>query len=104
MRMLLAEFDILSCEPHNDLLHWRSWNEAYCTAEPGVAYAVFFTEGGNVKLDISAAGHDAPLSVRWLDIPACAWQPTQQVRPEGGRVRLVTPREIGYWAALVRVL
>ncbi|MBS3733484.1 MAG: hypothetical protein KGY99_00980 [Phycisphaerae bacterium] len=101
MRMLLSEMDITTCRPSNELLERRSWNEAYCTANPGAEYAVFFTDGGDLKLDVSAAAGDAPLSVRWLEIPACAWQPAQQAEPEDGRVRLVTPRETGYWAALV---
>jgi len=104
MRMLLAEFDILSCEPRNDLLHWRSMTEAYCTAEPGVAYAVFFPDGGNLHVDIEGLPGGRKIYVHWLDIPASAWQPIQEVPPGSNRAHLVTPRESGYWAALVKVL
>jgi hypothetical protein len=102
MRLFADELDIFRSEPHNELLANRSWNEAYCTARPGAAYGVFFTDGGNVLLDVSAA--QAPLIVRWLEIRACRWTgPAQPIEREGpGQVRLVTPREEGYWAAIVK--
>jgi hypothetical protein len=101
MRMLTSVIDIFKCEPHNDLLGNRSWNEAYCTAQPGVEYAVFFADGGNVTLDVSTAG-DRVLTVRWLDIRASEWRgEAQRLGEEGGTVRMVTPREEGYWAAVV---
>lgn len=103
LRMLLEEIDIFRCEPHNDLLQKRSWNEAYCTAEPGVAYAVFFTDGGDLHLDTSAVPAGREIAVHWLDILASAWQPVRRIPAGTDRSHLVTPRETGYWAALVKV-
>ena len=104
MRMAAGEIDLFSCEPHNDLLSERSWNEAYCTADPGAAYAVFFPDGGNVLLDVSDAEGRA-LAVRWLEIRACRWAEESRGEPEGGGrfLRLATPAEEGYWAAVVTV-
>jgi hypothetical protein len=107
MRVLTDDMDIFSCEPHNDLLQNRSWNEAYCTAHPGVEYAVFFPDGGNVLLDVSATG-GKPLTVRWLDIRKSRWTgEATRVKVEGGvessiPLRLITPTEEGYWAVLVK--
>jgi len=101
MRMLTDALDIFTCQPHNDLLGARSRNEAYCTANPPDGYAVFFTDGGNVLLDVSAAA-DKPLEVRWLDIMGSAWFAPQRASVENGRLRLVTPRDEGYWAVLVK--
>jgi len=55
-------------------------------------------------LDVSAASGKS-LTVRWLDIRACRWVVAQEhvdadVDQEGF-LRLVTPREEGYWVALV---
>lgn len=104
MRMFTDQMDLLSCEPHNDLLNNRSWNEAYCTANPGVEWAVFYPDGGNVLLDVSGAG-GVPLTVRWLDIRGSRWvegvPPAR--REDGDFLRLITPREEGYWAALIQV-
>jgi hypothetical protein len=102
LRMLTDALGIFTCEPHNDLLHNRSWNEAYCTAEPGVKYAVFFPDGGDVELDVAAIG-ERPLTVRWLDIRRSWWVelPTPPLHADG-RLRLITPTEEGYWAVLVQ--
>ena len=103
MRLLTAEIDAFRCEPHLELVSERSRNEAYCMAIPGEAYAVFFPDGGNVVLDVSAA-QGRRLSVRWLDIRACGWTgEAEGVTQEAGTARLTTPQEEGYWAALVRV-
>ena len=104
MRMLTDEgrgLDIFSCEPHNDLLHNRSWNEAYCTANPGAEYAVFFPDGGNVLLDVSAAG-GKPVTVRWLDIRKSQWIGEASAAREDIFIRLITPIEEGYWVALIK--
>jgi hypothetical protein len=103
MRMLTDEMDIFTCEPHNDLLSNHSWNEAYCIANPGVEYAVFLTDGGNVFLDVSAVRGEA-IAIRWLDIRQCQWtggSVPAQIEAEG-QIRLVTPTEEGYWAVLVK--
>ena len=102
MRMLTDRMDIFACEPHNDLLQNRSWNEACCTADPGTEYAVFFPDGGDVLLDVSAAG-GRPLTVRWLDIRKSRWVAESSVEAQGSAIRLLTPTEEGYWAALVKL-
>jgi hypothetical protein len=103
MRALNDRMTIFECQPHNDLLQNRSWNEAYCTARPGVEYAVFFPDGGNVLLDVSAVG-DRPVTVRWLAIRESRWVgETSAVAEEDGCIRLVTPVEEDYWAALVNL-
>ena len=102
-RMFTDALAIWKCEPHNELLSNRSWNEAYCTAQPGDEYGVFFTDGGDVLLDVSAAG-ERPLSVRWLDIRGGRWMGGPiPGEAHNGQLRLVTPTEEGYWAAIVRV-
>jgi hypothetical protein len=100
MRMLTDEMDIFSCGPRRDLLSNCSWNEAYCIANPGAEYALFFPDGGDVLLDVSGAA--GRLSIRWLDILACHWLDVEHADEGVGRLRMQTPRDDGYWAALVR--
>ena len=107
MRMLADKMNIFACEPHNDLLANRSWNEAYCTADPGAEYAVFFPDGGNVTLDVSHP-RGKPVTIRWLDIRNSHWtiettenDASSYIEP-AGRLRLITPKEEGYWVALVQ--
>ncbi len=101
MRMALGEHDIFNSEPHLNLIDDRSGNEAYCSANPGVSYLVFFPDGGNVSLDVSDMG-DKSLTIQWLDIRNCMWIDDEvDVYALDGQIRLVTPDEEGYWAAVV---
>jgi hypothetical protein len=96
--MLTDAMDLFVCAPRPDLLSDRGENEAYCLAEPGEQYAVYFPDGGTVKLDISEA--QGTLQIRWLDIDRSTWRKPQTVEG-GGALELRTPDK-GHWAALVR--
>jgi hypothetical protein len=98
MRTFTDAMHIFTCEPRNDLLSDRQPNEAYCMAEPGSQYAVYFPDGGTVKLDISEV--QGTLQIRWLDIDRSTWQKPQTV-DGGGALVLRTPGK-GHWAVLVR--
>jgi len=101
MRILTERINVFACRPALDLLAERSWNEAYALADPGNEYAVFFTDGGNVTLDVSGAA-GRPLEVTWLDIRDARWLPAERPAADDRRLRLVTPRDEGYWAVLVK--
>jgi hypothetical protein len=97
LRMLTDATHVFGCVPRNDLLSDRQPNEAYCLAEPGRQYAVYFPDGGEVSLDISAS--KGTLQLRWLDITRSAWQEPQPVTG-GGSLKVKTPGQ-GPWAVLV---
>jgi hypothetical protein len=97
LRMLTDAMNVFACEPGNHLVTERSPNEAYCLAEEGRQYAVFFPNGGSVKLDLLSAS--GTLQLRWLDINRGAWQEAQTLRG-GGQVELKSPGK-GEWAALL---
>lgn len=99
LRMLTDEMGWWKCEPHNELLSERGENEAYCFANPGSEYAVFFPDGGEVVLDVS--GIEGKMSLRWLDIMKREWQEPESA--EAGNLHLKTPTD-GYWAILVRIV
>jgi len=103
MRQVTTLIDVFRAEPHLDLIRERSVNEAYCIAHPGQEYAVFFPDGGNVLLDMSAAAK-SPFLLHWMDIRRGQWaaQSPSPVAPIDGQLRLNTPSEEGYWAAVIR--
>jgi len=103
MRQLTDRIAIFRCEPHLDLIHERSANEAYCIANPGTAYAVFFPDGGNVLLNIDGTG-ETHFLLQWLDIRHGHWTPEDPfpVTAIDGHLRLITPSEEGYWAAVIQ--
>lgn len=96
--MVTDKMLVFRCEPHNDLLSDRESNEAYCLANPGTEYAVYFPNGGQVTLGTGPLKKSATL--RWLDIMKCKCLDPEQVE---GRtdLRLRCPSQ-GYWAALVQ--
>jgi hypothetical protein len=99
-RMLTDALDtFFSCQPHVDLLSNRSYNEAYCFANPPGEYAVFFTDGGDVRLSVDT-GHT--YRVRWLDILSSEWRGEEAPVSQAGQIRLVTPTDSGYWAAIIK--
>lgn len=97
LRMLTDAMHVFGCAPRNDLLSDRQSNEAYCLAEPGRQYAIYFPDRGDVTLDVSDS--QGTLQLRWLDIPRSVWHPPQSVTG-GDSLKLETPDQ-GSWAVLV---
>ena len=74
LRMLVDAIHVFSMEPRNDLLSQRASNEAYCLAEPGQQYAVFFTGDGDGRVRIDFAALQSRLELRWLNITENRWE------------------------------
>lgn len=53
-------------EADNSLLSNREENEAYLASKAGEVYIVFFTDGGDVSLDLS--GYKKSFEIKWFDI------------------------------------
>ncbi|MEZ4636876.1 MAG: hypothetical protein R2856_18295 [Caldilineaceae bacterium] len=70
-RQLTDRIDIFNCRPANDLLQNRFRNEAFCFAQPGIEYAVYFTDGGDLYLK-----SDVDVSIEWLHVLNSEWQKT----------------------------
>ena len=83
--------------PANGLLSERSANEAYLAADPGRAYALYFPDGGSVRLALPA--HAAGWEVHWIDIGTGDWGPRATL-PGGGSTPVSAPGP-GNWAAAV---
>jgi len=98
-REVTDALDIFRCEPRHDLLGEREANEAYCLAEPGRQYAVYFPSTGDVTLDTTAADEET-VSIRWYDIDQGRWKPTDESRV-GNSMRLKTPGD-GQWAVVIQ--
>jgi len=97
MKMFTDEFFVFSAEPANHLLSNRELNEAYALAEPGLQYAVYFTDGGDVDLDLS--GESGEWTLTWLDIMASEWQGETVI--QAGEILTLDVPDDGQWLALV---
>ena len=98
-RLLSEVFDFFNAEPDSDsaLLSDRAANEAYLSRVPGRQYALYFTDGGAVGLDLTGA--EGTFQVQWLDIAASTWTSADDV--EGGSVVQLAPPRGGPWVALL---
>lgn len=106
-RMLTGAADIMRIEPRDDLLSDRDQNEAYCAAEPGVAYVVYFPDShimhdfpghGRVRLDVSAM--PGPVTIRWLNAARSEWS-DRATAPKAEVLDLVAPTP-DPWLAVVQ--
>lgn len=97
MRMFTDEMNVFRCIPANHLLGNREPNEAYCLAEEGSQYAVYFPDGGEVDVEISGSGGE--IVVRWLNIAESEWLDAEF--RERKRTISISPPGTGQWAALI---
>jgi hypothetical protein len=97
-RMLSGEIHIFANTPSNHLLSEREPNEAYCLAQPGKSYALYFPAGGDVKLDLTQ--EQGEFTLQWLDIAASRWVKNETL--QGGRhVKISAPAK-KHWVALIQ--
>jgi hypothetical protein len=96
-RQFTEYMDIFNCEPYNSLLSNRDEDEAYCIADPGRQYAVYFTDGGSVTLDMTGAS--GPFNLRWLDIASSEWGKATVIA--GGNIIELNAPSGGQWVVLI---
>ncbi|MBM9521022.1 hypothetical protein JWG39_14470 [Desulforhopalus vacuolatus] len=98
-RKLESKIPLWLMKPANELLSDRESNEAYLSAHAGIAYALYFPAGGNVRVDFSDAR--GSLVAHWIDISSGEWGPVQNV--SGGENTLLAPPGQGNWAAAITI-
>ena len=103
-RAFAEAFDIFHCSPRPDLLSERDENEAYCLANPGHVYALYFPTGGEVVLhtdfgELSRA-EGGPFALHWFDPETATFGPAEPVG--AGAVCLHTPDTSQIWLALLQ--
>lgn len=68
-RCLESLMPLWDINPANHLLGERAADEAYLAADPGTGrYALYFTRGGSVTVDLSGAGAAGGLQIRWISL------------------------------------
>ena len=92
-----------------ELLSDRASNEAYLAAKPGQRYALYFTNGGSVGLDLSNS--PGAYTVTWISVAMGIVVENSQASPYGtqdktirggGVVTLRAPYKGGWVAAIVK--
>lgn len=108
-RLMTTMLDPWDMSPHMQLLSNRSDNEAYLAAKPRETYALYFTHGGSVGLDLTEA--PGTFDVKWISVSegvttrttsAKVYAQTKDSIEGGGVVTLSAPYKGGWVAALVK--
>jgi hypothetical protein len=100
MREFVDAVNIFRMNPRNDLLSQRVTNEAYCLAEPGLQYAVFFTGDGDGRVEIELIDSGSSFELRWLDIATSSW--SQRATISSRRDYMLRTPDSGHWVAVLR--
>ncbi len=88
-------------EPADHLLNKRQDNEAYLAAREGSAYALYFTNGGSVELNLS--GHPGNYQINWVQIETGQGNIQETFTADSAAVTISTPGKGGWIAAIVRI-
>jgi hypothetical protein len=108
-RILESRIQFWDISPQMGLLSDRESNEAYLAAKPGESYALYFTNGGSVGLDLSGA--TGSFDVTWTSVSmgvttrtsAAGGYHTMKNTTQGGRiVTFSAPYKGGWVAAIVK--
>ena len=83
----------------NDRLSDRAENEAYVAVKRGETYALYFTKGGQVTVDLSDALSE--MRLRWLDVTSGEWGSDAPVAG-GGPLAVEAPDDRGWVAVITR--
>lgn len=96
-RKLVTAVKPWEVKPANELLRGRGENEAYLAAEPGSAYALYFTNGGEVELDLRE--QQGRFELRWINIQNGEWGKSEVV--QDGEWRKIAAPGAGHWAGVI---
>ncbi|UCG49539.1 MAG: hypothetical protein JSU94_07115 [Phycisphaerales bacterium] len=94
LESVMKSWDI---NPANELLTNRENNEAYLACNPGKTYALYFTNGGEVGLDLRKA--PGRYSLRWIDLRTGQWKGENSIR--GGKIVKIKAPGKGHWLAVI---
>jgi hypothetical protein len=94
-RVFTDSLDVFRCAPHPELLSKRDDDEAYCLADPGRVYGLYFPRGGEVLLH----GEGGPFFLAWFDPETASFEGNIPVG--SGAIRLRTPDTSQPWLALL---
>jgi len=108
-RILESLIKFWDITPQMELLSERQSNEAYLAAKPGESYALYFTNGGSVGLDLSGA--TGSFDVTWISVSmgvrtrtsaAGGYRLMKKTVAGGGVVTISAPYKGGWIAAIVK--
>ncbi len=98
-RTFTDAFNIFACQPHPDLLSDTEPNEAYCLADPGNTYALYFPTGGNITLKLEETTKQ--YKITWFDPVTLKFYNAKTIT--GNSVQIQSPNMDQIWLALINI-
>lgn len=95
--MITSDIEFEKMEPRNDLLIKNDENEVYLLAEPNKQYAIYFPNGGSVKLDADASQNS--LQYRFINLDKAKWS-DYSISTDNDLV-FTTPDD-GHWVVIIK--
>jgi hypothetical protein len=96
-RMVIDKVDFFNGFPLDSIILGKEENEAYCRGIPGSEYIIYFTDGGEIKVQLDGR---KDMNIRWLDILESEWKEEGTITP-GNEVTIKCPGS-GNWFALIQ--
>jgi hypothetical protein len=98
MRTVTDEMDFFAGIPLNHVIADKNPNEAYCRGIEGKEYLFYFTNGGDIKVNINLPGGKG--NIRWLSLDRGNWGQEATIQ-EGEGITISAPDQ-GNWIALIQ--
>jgi hypothetical protein len=83
----------------NELVLNREANEAYLALRPGEKYMCYFTDGGEIDLDL--IGHPGTYQMDWIDLSKGDWVPEASSTVQGDSTVPIKSPGTGDWLAII---
>ncbi len=96
-RKIEAVVNFWELTPGNEKLSMREENEAYLTSKPGENYVLYFTNGGQVGLDVKE--YASTFRLKWLELNTGEWKSEHTFN--GGQIVELSAPGTGSWVAVV---
>lgn len=91
IRMIEEKVKMWDISPGIELLGDTEDNEAYLAVKEGEAYVIFFTDGGEVSLDLTRTGNR--FTLQWIQISNPIWSGPAEIK--GGTVEKISAGDRG---------
>jgi hypothetical protein len=98
--MLTDKFNLFKSEPVNNLLDFNENCEAYCLADIGIEYAIYFPNGGSVTLDLDNL--QGNMKIQWLNISQSTWD-IENHETIFQSIKLVSPNN-DHWIVIIKIV
>jgi hypothetical protein len=96
--MVTNDMDFFNGVPLDHVIASKKPNEAYCRGIEGQEYLVYFTNGGQVQMNLALSGGEG--SIKWMSLDSGNWEEEGLIT--GGELVNISAPGTGNWLALIK--